>query len=457
MALRQQLTLSFVIDDTNDLHTHTVIFLHRFPESTTDEQLHEKVLCQKLTKNHKTLREQFPTIRWVFPFAKATARPWNNLTPEDRAAVGMTLGAMPYITQVILHEAKRARGLDRIILGGQGETAEAAHEAMSSFPECRTDNVDDVAVFVEKYFHPAWTELTQLKLAGFVGMHAQDGEMTRDVKNLGIVSKQADGKQKVNTNIVVNTPHRFIHGGYKLQTKTWDGKRIDDFAKFLDDIGVFRIPDEEKGSKETLTPKDREPVKKWDPRENLNDVQKHALEVEEQKKANNALREKILVRIEADKVERKLLQERQRQRRMFAQEAQENPRSQFTGSVNMLGGPVNRNESLSASGQLLDLPDTYQPYSDEESSDISMSDQEDGYDEPATSPESNDPTSDHEQEEEPSMSQREKARQGRKVDDGKHWSPRVHGEMTPGQMKALGLLDFEDSGEEQFLFDTSSN
>ncbi|KAL0938196.1 uncharacterized protein CTRU02_207927 [Colletotrichum truncatum] len=338
MALRQQLPPPIVVNARHGHeHTHTVVFLHRFPESTTDEELRRKVLSEKLTKNHKTLRRQFPSVRWVFPFGKAHARPWNNLSPDDRKAVGMTMGAVPYITQIILREAKRAGGLDRIILGGQGETAEAAHEAMSSFPEGGTDLHSDpkeMSAFIKRNYHLTWTQSSQLRLGGFVGMHLEDGQPTRDVKTLALISKEAIRPQKISNNIITNTPHKFIHGGYKIQTTTWDGARIDQFAEFLAGIGVFRIPDKEQKIQETLVPKDRAKVKKFDPREGLNDVQKYALEVAEQKKLDALRKEKVLVRIEADKVERNILQERKKQRRLHGGEV---ANTSFTGSVNRLG------------------------------------------------------------------------------------------------------------------------
>lgn len=344
MALRQTLVGPLVVDpaEGHSHGSHTVVFLHRFPEATTDEELRDKVLCEKLTRNHKTLREQFPTLRWVFPFCKAHARPWNNLSAGDRAAVGMTLGVLPYITQVIMQEADRAGGLDRIILGGQGEAAEAAHEAMSSFPEARAgscdDDGDEMAAFMWENFTLASADLAGLKLAGFVGMHAQDGPLTRDVKTFGMMTKGIPTKQKINATVVKNTPHKFIRGGYKVQTTTWDGKRIDDFAEFLVSIGVDRLVDIERplGGKETLTPRERpgpEKGRRVGAKDELSDMQKHALEVARQKKADDAIRQKTLHRIEADKVERKLRQERERQKRLNGGNA-----ARPAGSTNLLGG-----------------------------------------------------------------------------------------------------------------------
>ncbi|ROV97101.1 hypothetical protein VMCG_07458 [Cytospora schulzeri] len=331
MSLRQKLTKPLIVEPAQaDDHTHTVIFLHIFPAETTEEELGSKILSHKLTKNHKTLQEQFSTVRWVFPHPKAHARHWSNLSAEDKAELGLNLGGLPYITQIIIQESKLVGGLDKIILGGQGVTAEAAHEAMASFPEpkdAQRVSPETLAGFMQEYFHPSWTEMSQLKLAGFVGMHAQGGAVTRDAKNFGIASKLPGGKT-VNTAVVTNTPHRFIHGGYKVQTITWDGKRIDDFARFLVEIGVYRtketisINNNDSGN-EQLTPKDRSGSQKADAKEQLNDVQKHALLVMKEKKATEQTRNIILQRIEADKVERKIRQERQRQARRAVEEKQE--------------------------------------------------------------------------------------------------------------------------------------
>lgn len=323
MALRRTLSKPLVVEPALE-HTHTVVFLHRFPESTSDEELPLKVLSAKRTKNHKTLREQFPGVRWVFPFAKTGARPYGNLSADDKAAVGMvTTHRSPYITQILLQEARRAGGLDRVILGGQGETAVAAHEAMASFPEMGAalrSQPDEVARYLRDAFHtPSWTDAaTHPRLAGFVGMHAEAREATRDIANYGIASKRPNDPPLVNTSIVTNTPHCFIHGGYRVQTATWDGRRIDDFAKFLAvELGIYRVADPEgqPGGSETLTPKDRREQKQAEVREELTDAQKYALELARDKKENEALIDKIKRRIEADKVERKFRQQRERQAR----------------------------------------------------------------------------------------------------------------------------------------------
>lgn len=444
MALRQTLVRPLVVDPAEG-HSHTIVFLHRFPAATTDQELGNKVLSEKLTRSHKTLREQFPTVRWVFPFCKAHARPWNNLSADDRAAVGMTLGSLPYVTQVIMQEAERAGGLDRIILGGQGETAEAAHEAMSSFPEAKAssyENEDEMAAFMWENFTLTSAGLDGLKLAGFVGMHAQDGQLTRDVKNFGMMTKGIPTKQRINAAVIKNTPHRFIHGGYKVQTTTWDGKRIDDFATFLVSIGVGRLADNERepGSNEYLTPKERpDPAKgrRTDGSDELNDMQKHALEVAKQKKADDALRQKTLHRIEADKVERKLRQERERQKRLNGGSA-----ARPTGSTNLLGGaPATPSAPASHVDQPVQLmPGSFSPpalgFPDGEPSQSHSSAHDGHEDDEMSGGESI----------EPPRRRRARREQGRPIGGGSAWGPQsqVRGEMSQAQMDALGLAPAND-------------
>ncbi|KAG8160640.1 hypothetical protein KVR01_008904 [Diaporthe batatas] len=445
MALRRTLVTPLVVDPVEG-HSHTVVFLRRFPEKTTDQELRDKVLSAKLTRNHKTLSEQFPTLRWVFPFCKAHARPWNNLSPDDRAAVGMTLGSLPYITQVIIQEAERAGGLDRVALGGQGETAEAAHEAMSSFPEAKAsayDNEDEMAAFMWDNFTLTNADLAGLKLAGFVGMHAQDGPLTRDVKNFGMMTKGIPTKQKINATIIKNTPHKFIQGGYKVQTTTWDGKRIDDFAEFLVSIGVDRLVDVERqtGGNETLTPKERpDPAKskRVDAKDELSDMQKHALEMAKQKKANEAIRQKTLNRIEADKVERKIRQEQERQKRLNSGSV-----GRPTGSTNLLGGgppsPSRPAPSMQQPGQL--MPGSSPPPA---------------VDSPGAEPQQGQDSS-HEDDDgddvdldylvQPPRRRMARREQGRTIGGESAWAPppsQGKGEMSQARMDALGLAQTDD-------------
>lgn len=330
MALRQKLTKPFVVEPQDGSpHTHTVVFLHRFPESTTDEELPTKVLSTKRTsRNHETLQTQFPTVRWVFPFAKNGPRPYGNLTAEDKAAVGLTNSATPYITQVLLQEAQRVEGgLERVILGGQGETAVAGHDAMLSFPEVPAPirgNPDDIAEFLHKTFNVGhWTDAgSHPRLAGYVGMHAEDTEVTRDVTTyrtatMRISTAVAGAVPRVNKSIVLNTPHRFIHGGYKVHNAKWDGRRIDDFAKFLaEDLSVYRVADEAQPAPNANDKKLSASAEAS--KHEMNERDKYLSALAAEKKANEDRAKIIKMRIEADKQERKYRQQRERESRIWA-------------------------------------------------------------------------------------------------------------------------------------------
>lgn len=456
MSLRVNLTPPLVVEPTRR-HTHTVIFLHRFPEGTSDDDLirDSKVLAIKRTKNHKTLHEQFPSIRWVFPHPKAhtgtSGQHWSNLSAEDLAsALGPDAGAaawqappgLPYITQVVLQEAERLGSLaaaDRVVLGGQGDTAEAAHDAMARIP-------GDVPSQQQQQLDEKPPRCHVARLAGFVGMHAADGAVTRDVRAYGISRKTDGGGSGGGNSIVANTPHDFIKGGYKVQTTTWDGRRIDDFADFLESVHVRRVvlDDDDDGqkssSKELLTPRERpEKMSRNDAKDELDDKQKHALEITRQKAADEEHRSRILVRIEADKVERKIKKERERQARLHRVQAQaQKQQSPNTTQTHLRDGR----------GVFL-LGDTPRPFVQDGAVG--------GIDTLGTDPwrqEGRDGESEEVEREEGQVStafrhgpRRRGARQGRRAGEGEGWGPRsqVRGEMTEGQMTALGLL--EDGGE----------
>ncbi|KAK0716136.1 hypothetical protein B0H67DRAFT_554510 [Lasiosphaeris hirsuta] len=448
MALRQTLSKPFTVEPTTD-HTHTVVFLHRFPEATSDADLPDKVLSAKCTKNHKTLREQFPGIRWVFPFAKTGGHPYGNLTAKDKAAVGLsaTQARSPYITQILLQEAERAGGLDHVILGGQGETAVAAHEAMASFPEIsagtlrpRSEQLPygrEVANFLRDTFHaPGWTDaVAHPRLAGFVGMHADSREVTRDIARYGVASKAPNDAPWVNTSIVVNTPHCFIHGGYKVQTTTWDGRRIDDFARFLaEELGVYRAVDPQEtqpGGKETLTPKDRSQQKELvEKKKELNDAQKHALAMAKDKKANEALADKIRRRIEADKVERKFRQDREYQARLAreAREAEAQAQAQAQGSSSTKGQSSSKSQSRNPGFGPMDDEDDEDHFDRSEYGVVHRRDDDDG----------------------DQLQYRPKKRSGkqppgRRAAGESEWETPsgVRGEMSEAQMRAFGLISEE--------------
>ncbi|KAK1833394.1 hypothetical protein QBC39DRAFT_278942 [Podospora conica] len=388
-----------VVVDPTVAHTHTIIFLHRFPTPLPTD-LTPRLLSTKRPRDHRPLATQFPSIRWVYPFHKPppAARPYANLTPADRAAVGLDARTTsPYITQLVLQEGRRLNGLDRVILGGQGETSEAAHEALFAFPDVLPD----------------WMTEDEPRLVGFVGMHADVREQTRDVKAYSITTKMDEGDERrpgrVGRAVVRRTPHRFIHGGYKVQTQTWDGKRIDEMAKFLEEeMGVERIPTEEQRKnlgKEILTPKDRE-KKPEEVKETLTEGQKYALELAKDKKANDELAEKVRIRIEADKVERKIRQERERQKRRAAAAGQA-PRTPMANNNNdddeySHSDAYNSDEEIPADGGRL-------------------------------------------------PKRRAKKRgPGRVASEGQAWQggSRARGEMTEAQMRALGLIEEETVKEE---------
>ncbi len=338
MSLREDLIKPFVVEASKD-HSHTVIFLHRFAQDTPPEQLPSKVLSAKLTKNHKTLAEQFPTVRWVFPYPKLhpddrNGRPqtqhWSDLSFRDIEVLALPFGSdLPYITQVIIQEAQLAGGLDKVVLGGQGEGAIAAHDASVVFPELGPEYRQREGVerrFIDRFFHnPGWDALEQLRMAGFVGMHAQGGGATRDESDYGL-SRRTSSSRIVNHTILRRTPHRFIRGGYKTKTITWDGTRIDEFASFLAGLGIAREGQEGQGvsgapapDPDVLAPRARPDAEmKEEARPGLTPQQRYALEVIEDKKANREARRLILMRIEEDKRNRRYIKERGKAARQFA-------------------------------------------------------------------------------------------------------------------------------------------
>ncbi|KAM7210663.1 hypothetical protein V8F06_013962 [Rhypophila decipiens] len=298
MSLRQNLVAPFVVEP-REAHTHTVVFLHRLPETTKDADLPAKDLA-KLKP---------PDPDGAVPNCSCGHRPYNNLTAEDKAAVELA-GSSPYITQILLREAKLLReagvanGLERVILGGQGETAEAGHDAMASFPEVRTSILrmpEQVAAFMRETLHCSeWSDpSTDPRLAGYVGMHAEDAVVTRDLTayraaKMKIASSSSSSPASpndggVNSSIIANTPHRFIHGGYKVTTPKWDGRRYDEFASFLaDDLGVYRVPF-------AAPPKTDEQLRK----------ERKAAAEEQARKHQLTTREKSLEELAADKAEEK--------------------------------------------------------------------------------------------------------------------------------------------------------
>lgn len=345
MALRQILAAPFVVDPLSE-HTHTVVFLHRLPASTDDKALRAKVLSSKMTKDGKTLRLQFPTVRWVFPHAKlhedtGSGKHWDDLTLQDCATAGLELGhTAPYIAQVLLQEARRAGGLDKVVLGGQGEAALAAHDALSRLRRTMSGYAprSEMHAFVEAQMDAHLPGLRPWKLAGYVGMHPDNDQTTRDQRGFSLVSRlggggkqqpaavaaASTGNNNINDSIIRHTPHEFIRGGYKETSAIWDGRRIDECAEFLASIGIARG---EPGTTATAsTPsfpakKASGPIQAPSTKQERSAQQKYAEEVRRQKQRDKEHRQRILRQIEDQKEERKLRDERERVGRFFVEQA----------------------------------------------------------------------------------------------------------------------------------------
>ena len=201
MSLREVLAKPLALEPlARGNHTHTVIFLHRYPQDTTEKALRAKVLSARHTKNTRSLRLEFPTVRWVYPYPKLTGNDgvhWTGLDERDMAILELEPGrALPYITQIILQEAKRAGGLEKVILGGQGETAVAAHEALCRMPELARELRDDpgeVKRFLQDHFGSGGDAIGDLRLGGYVGMHPNNGQLTRDERSCSLLSRFSNG------------------------------------------------------------------------------------------------------------------------------------------------------------------------------------------------------------------------------------------------------------------------
>ncbi|KAI1120167.1 hypothetical protein F5Y10DRAFT_258940 [Nemania abortiva] len=306
-------------------HTHTVIFVHSFKSDSSDHEIRSKLLSGKMSKDHMALKLKFPSIRWLFPYAG------KHLSPEDTAELQLNTknDALLYITRIILQEAELVGGLNKVILGGQGETAFTAHEAMRSFtqpePEVR-ENPHKLKEFIQGNFHNTeWSEIKDLTLGGFIGMYAEGGRVTRHEKEYGVMGRFASAI-KVNEMIVKNTPHCFIHGGYKTQTATWDGRRIDEVETFLKSLGIgttiiAKAIKTELGDYDPLTPRSRlDPKDKKSEKDPRSEVDKHLELVKKQKAADAEARKRIMMRIECDKSDRRARQQREVEARRAKQD-----------------------------------------------------------------------------------------------------------------------------------------
>ncbi|KAK9423795.1 hypothetical protein SUNI508_03811 [Seiridium unicorne] len=304
MSLVQQLSKPLAIEPTGD-HSHTVVFLHRFPAETTRQELGFKFLAKKKVSVATTLQNQYPTIRWVFPFPKlhlieqrSRASHWENLSPLDITELELEDNGIPYITQIIIREAHMVGGLDKIII-----------------PSGVRNKPEDLQSFIQQTFPGSWTDVSQFKLAGFVGMHGLNDGATPDQRTYLLISRFWS-KSSVRDTIVVNTPHKFIHGGTKKPDDRDDGIRIIEFAKFLESIGVPTIGDVASRLKayepQIVGPrftKADEPTAAEQADANiqheLKAIEKHRRQIMQQKRQQAQDRERVLKRIEDDKIERK--------------------------------------------------------------------------------------------------------------------------------------------------------
>ncbi|KAI3316883.1 hypothetical protein HD806DRAFT_401603 [Xylariaceae sp. AK1471] len=258
MALLETLTKPWVIEPMTK-HTHTVIFLHKFPSDIDKNTLRDRLLCEKSARDELTLRSKFPSIRWVFPHAKqhpvlANGLPdkdhWGRIKAEERAALSLVWGDyIPYITQVIMNEAQQlAGGTEKIILGGRGTGSVAACRALQSFPELPTltleHSPDLQARFVKDFFgNESWTEIRQVKLAGFVGMHGNGGMKPRsDETDFQLLSNLSQKKTTVAGSLLQNTPHTIVRTGYNHVTMKWGPDRLHVLVEFVAELGVRYEP-----------------------------------------------------------------------------------------------------------------------------------------------------------------------------------------------------------------------
>jgi hypothetical protein len=276
-------------------------------------------------------------VRWVFPHAKLHdgpergrdyKSPWSGLSPEDIAVLEPEDTGVPYITQIILREATLIGSLDKIIVGGQGETAVAAHDAITSFPEITSflgQKPDAVQEFIPKHLPGQATELGQPRLAGFVGMHAPNKVTTRDQRGHWLTT-QFSSRKKVNECIVTNTHHQFIHGGFKTTDHSGDGCRIDEFEAFLASAGVVRadqvpITNQPKPKKlgPVQAPETQDDEKAAKLQHELSERDKHLGLIKKQKAQTKEAHERAMMRIRDDRIERRVRKERQRQKLVHQQ------------------------------------------------------------------------------------------------------------------------------------------
>ncbi|KAI0895073.1 alpha/beta-hydrolase [Annulohypoxylon nitens] len=123
-------------------HTHTVIFLHG--RGDTSQNMADALLRWTRDSRGRTLIDEFPSVRWVFPQAEPNlveSSPigehwpqwfdvWNILDMTDREEL-QALGlkeSVESVRRIVRREARKVGGFDRVVLAGISQGgATAAH------------------------------------------------------------------------------------------------------------------------------------------------------------------------------------------------------------------------------------------------------------------------------------------------------------------------------------------
>ncbi|KAI2471142.1 alpha/beta-hydrolase [Annulohypoxylon bovei var. microspora] len=135
-----ELGCSVVAPLTSHPHTHTVVFLHG--RGDTSQNMADALLRWSRDSRGRTLMDEFPSVRWVFPQAEPSLVEttgdhwpqwfdiWNILDMTDREelqAFGLK-ESVESVRRVVLREAEAVGGLNKIVLAGISQGgATAAH------------------------------------------------------------------------------------------------------------------------------------------------------------------------------------------------------------------------------------------------------------------------------------------------------------------------------------------
>ena len=155
----------------------------------------------------------------------------------------------------------------------------------------------------------------------------------------------------------------------------------------------------------------------------LTEAQKNALEIAKERKANKEQADRTRLRIEADKVERKIKQARERERRLAAEEAARAAKEAVAPALKEEEEPAN----------MLFIPPPPEVFQGVDPTERST----------PSSPETRSP---------PKRQKRNKRQApGRLASEGQAWQGDrpARGQMTEAQMRALGLLEDETMKDEE--------